>query len=543
MDSVISSRQRGNVYRWIYALKTKLNNGSTSKLELDVLSSGKKIALCALFSGKHVSLGLWHESVPLGDLGTCIIKECSEEEMQENLLPLFSRLCIYAFLGINDEDFMHLKISKVEESLRSKISKARVYEAAFNILFYAACHSRLIRNKHQHKLKELVDEMLHEIGAEATESLMKSLASLSIHGLNLSYCSRLSDSMVSNSWRIHCYCQRSEMERKSFYGVADESLEYALNHQLLQCIFSLDSVVSMEDCIKVELKIDNLKCKSLQLDSYEAIPRKLEKEWYFPAKIRITMGPEEDCNSGVHDISLGTSSQNPRVSGSEARSNEIAVNFQLGVTSSLSFGFRDGRTITSNHERKNWRNDRRSTTTAATLEFTLRDNYGKDVVDFEPRNRNQGYKACQALAQGMEPDRPFTQDGGVRFEQDVCGPPMMWRLRSDRNLKRGTLKWFVEVEIWLGYYPNKYDTHYMEIRYQKFRELVELSLVQDSSPVPQPTSVQLFRDTAPHPTELQPFLLFLMIIFRLLHLFLMVIFRLFHLSLMVIFGLLRLVLI
>ncbi|GLJ28257.1 hypothetical protein SUGI_0555240 [Cryptomeria japonica] len=352
----------GETLRYSF-LQAGTNNDSTSKLELDVLSSGKKIALCALFSGKHVSLGLWHESVPLGDLGTRLIEECSEEEMQENLLPLFSRLCIYAFLGVNDEDIMHLKISKVEESLRSKISKARVYEAAFNILFHAACHSRLIRNNHQHKLKELTDEMLHEIGAEATESLKKSLASLRMHhGLNLSYCSRLSESIVSNSWRIHCYCPRSEMERKSFYGVADESIEYALNHQLLQYMFSLDSVVSMEDCIKVELKIDNLKCKCLQLDSYKAIPKKLEKEW-------------------------------------------------------------DGRTITSNHERKNWRNDRRSTTTAATLEFTLRDNYGKDVVDFEPRNRNQDYKACQALAQGMESDRPFTQMEELDLSKMCTGHP------------------------------------------------------------------------------------------------------------------------
>ncbi|GLJ28258.1 hypothetical protein SUGI_0555280 [Cryptomeria japonica] len=552
-----------NVFGWICGLKAEFSNGSTLKLELLELSSGKKITLCAEFIGKHVYLGLWlesvgfGESVPLGELGTCLIEECSKKQMRQNLLPLFSRLCIYAFLGVTHKDIVDLKIrgrkkekisqEEIDGLLRLEIEpdtiEPGVYKPAFNTLFYAVSYSCLIHRiqqadeieYHKVKLKELGAEILQEIGPEATESLMKSLVSKytrilsdyeggKVDELKISYTSSL-----DNSWGIHCYCPRLEMEREIYDGDASEPLEYALSHQLLQCMLRLDNVVNIQaDCIKVELKIGHLHCKALQLDPYRSLPRKLQKEWYFPAKIRLTMGPE--CKSGVHDLSLGAPSQNPSASISKAKTNEIALQVQVGSGMPLlNVGFKDARTTSSTHTRKNWHCDRsKPRATQGRLEWTLYDNfYGKSVFNYEPCCTKL-YKAIKTFAEAVGSDIPFTQDGGIIFEGDMCETPMTWWLKGDLDGK--TLKWFVEVEIWLAYYPNEYRTEYMEIRYQKFRERVDLSLVssvkdslpqptsmqlvQDTAPqpttmhlvqdsLPQPTSMQLVQDTAPHPTELQ----------------------------------------
>ncbi|KAH9324826.1 hypothetical protein KI387_005004, partial [Taxus chinensis] len=114
-------------------------------------------------------------------------------------------------------------------------------------------------------------------------------------------------------WTVNTYFPRLSIElRVPSNKRRDAEMEYALSHQLLHCEiqFHHPNIVNT-DRIDVEFSIDNLRCQSFQLNSINPIRSNLKDEWYFPAKITLTVSPE--YRSHMHAVSLASSSPNPEV--------------------------------------------------------------------------------------------------------------------------------------------------------------------------------------------------------------------------------------
>ncbi|KAH9295171.1 hypothetical protein KI387_038759 [Taxus chinensis] len=474
--------------------------GSTESINLPMID-GKRLSLDALIiANGEVLLGLWWANECLAKLGAYSFGDCSEEAMQQNLFPLFFKLSIYAFLRVTFTEFG--EFHRWDMGLGT--IESETYKQAFNSVFAAASYSLLHAKINQPstdvvlQLQKLAEQTAKEtlaiIGPHATDCLLKSLAAEFtkirlldgqpewISPFEVSYSSRLDE-----LWTVNAYCPRLSMElwvpsneRK------DADLEYALSHQLLHCEIQFRHQNRVNtDRIDVEFSIRNLRCQSFQLNSINPIRSNLEDEWYFPAKITLTVSPE--YRSRMHAVSLASSSPNPEVIVTIERSYEAT--FKAEKTPAE---FKVGRKKSHALRLTNWVFDHSAVNnTEGRFEWTLYDNSnGIPVFSHKPPqfktwnpntwSRGKAYKAFRAIAQGGREGsvRPFTSKGGVVFSRDLYGKPITWKFKRDLMEGRRTMKWNVEGEIWMAYYPNKYATNttnrYMETRYHKFCQQVEL---------------------------------------------------------------------
>ncbi|GLJ28247.1 hypothetical protein SUGI_0555130 [Cryptomeria japonica] len=498
----------GDVHGWIIDLECEL--GKVTKLRpVDALSVEiGPISLDAQCIGnEQVSLRLCRDSLSVCELGIYRVQYSSEEEMQQNLRPLFFRLCIYAFLRVNHENIVDLKEKlgwkrirneDIEKLMRmdtdAQTIEPSIYKQAFNKIFSAASYFHFNSGRDngignpESELKELTAETLRNLRPDAACNLVKSLASkfteillkykkgILKNDFKISY-----SSSIEGLWTIRCYCPPLAMNKKIRYWKMGRDLKYTLGYQLLDCTLRLRHDVKIQkDLVEVELKIENLQCRAVQMNSDNPIPNKLGRERYFPAKISVTTGPQTEVFA-LDAVNSGASSSNPTVIFSESSSIGGGYQTQLEAGTKEGIKLTVGATVTHNHtntttsERRNWDFEASvPDNKQGKFQWTLyHHSYQKNpMFRHSPKHRDQQYKAFKELAHGGGPTSPFTEEGGVEFGGDKYGAPIKWTFLKE--IKGQTLDWFVECEIWMAYYPNEYSTRCMEIRYQKFRELLQL---------------------------------------------------------------------
>lgn len=250
----------------------------------------------------------------------------------------------------------------------------------------------------------------------------------------------------------------------------DSVLQYILSHQQLEATVQLHHRVTFhEDCIEVEVRIDNLRCDVSQLAFSKTSG--VSEERHFPSRVSVTIAPEK--GSDVLLMRLSKSSDNPSrdisthkiLKGSLERSKVIPTLKASAIV---------GSTVNMS----SWKFEQSGEGNRGTLEWTLYDNVnGKEVATYK---RSVGtlmdpkgwFRERYCKANG-----PFTAKGGVVFASDLYGQSMTWLLK--RCLEGKKLQWNVRTCIWLTYWPNVYKTSYCESRYLEVCHLLELPLFSD----------------------------------------------------------------
>ncbi|XP_059069978.1 uncharacterized protein LOC131859835 [Cryptomeria japonica] len=416
-----------DVYEWICRACGWKGRGIESN-ELSFFYDGiYSVSLCAKPYEEKMSLtfNFLEGNNFLGkyEIGRYDMGNCSEESMQNNLLPVLLWMFIDPFLlrsskVICTEAFSRFLDMFRELKLEPRIIDPRMYRLVFNSLICAGC--TLFPNP-------MDDELVLEILAQTQQN------TLILMGLEGTH---------------------------RFMG---------LNNHQLQCALQFEPVVNVcSDCIKVSLHLDNVRCDVLSLEGIsDKSIRGLPKERHFPAKICLTIGPENGFS--VQGVSLSVSSSNPITDIGKGYAREAAVQTDM-------VGVKASKSTTSTERIKKW-NFQHSVfnNTNAKLDWTLYDSTtGKPVFKTEPPKISIfSGKSVSSF------DKAFTEEGGVVFARDDYGKPITWKIY--RNFEGQTLKWIVQASIWLTYWPKAYGIHYFETKRHDFRQVVALTLSQPSS--------------------------------------------------------------
>ncbi|XP_057848431.1 uncharacterized protein LOC131058874 [Cryptomeria japonica] len=511
-----------DVYEWICLACGWKGRGIESN-ELTFFYDGKySVSLCAKPYEEKMSLtfNFLEGNNFLGkyEIGRYDIGNCMEESMQNNLLPVLLWMFIDPFIlrsskVICTEAFSRFLDMFRELKLEPRIIEPKKYRLVFNSLICAGC--TFFPNPMD---DELVLEILAQtqqntlilMGLEGTHRFMGFLAStlflfsFSSSKFHRSWTqsifkressnqrlwmqwifervSRISyNSSTEGSWIITSYSPLSALKTEEKYSgfrekahlkwadVDRDRLRWGLNNHQLQCTLQFEPVVNVcSDCIKVSLHLDNVRCDVLSLEgiSDESI-RGLPKERHFPAKICLTIGPENGFS--VQGVSLSVSSSNPITDIGKGYNYEAAVQTDM-------VGLKASKSTTSTERIKKW-NFQHSVfnNTNAKLDWTLYDSTtGKPVFKTQPPKISIfSGKSVSSF------DKAFTEEGGVVFARDDYGKPVTWKIY--RNFEGQTLKWIVRASIWLTYWPNAYGIHYCETKRHDFRQVVDLTLSHSSS--------------------------------------------------------------
>ncbi|GLJ52273.1 hypothetical protein SUGI_1111960 [Cryptomeria japonica] len=225
----------------------------------------------------------------------------------------------------------------------------------------------------------------------------------------------MSYSPISSLRTTGRYLGFREQAHLKWADVERPRLRWGLNNNQLQCVLQFEPVVTVcSDCITVSLHLDNVRCDVLPLDriSDNKSIHCLPNERHFPAKICLTIGPENGC--AVRSVSLTVSSANPATDIGNASTSEAAIQTDLigyTVSNSTTFTERINRWYLNHSVINN---------TDAKIDWTRYDPITKKpVVDSEPpRISAWTKKAVSSIYKAS------TQRGTVVFTKDDYPRPI-----------------------------------------------------------------------------------------------------------------------
>eukprot|EP01018_Ginkgo_biloba_P004795 Gb_17355 [translate_table: standard] len=240
--------------------------------------------------------------------------------------------------------------------------------------------------------------------------------------------------------------------------IKDDRLLFALRYQHLEAVIQLRYRMKRlnQDCIEVEVEIDNVRCDVFQLASSALMEnRGIPEEKHFPSKIFVDIAP---LSTGILSMSLSKSSDNPTHELKRERGVDMSVDMgvpkvqaKFKVTASEALAMR----------MKKWNMEQCGTGNVGTFQWILCDTTnGKEVA---------GSKPPKAWFKNILP-KPFKRREVV-FAGDKYSKSIIWRVRNEMEGK--TLKWEVGGRIWVTFWPNKYKTSYSETRYVDFCLLLQ----------------------------------------------------------------------
>ncbi|KAF2308531.1 hypothetical protein GH714_010380 [Hevea brasiliensis] len=216
----------------------------------------------------------------------------------------------------------------------------------------------------------------------------------------------------------------------------DSVLKYALAHQQLEAILQLEYSVSFsEGCIRVKVRVDNLRFHVAKLGFKKNDDADYADERHFVSRARVWVGPEVGATYVV-GMSLGRSTDN----------GEREVEMQ--------------RVMKGNYE------DSRAPkvkTRARMATRTKMKNWSGGGNNNGARNRYNGQT------------RPFTKTRGLVFAGDEYGEGVEWRL--NKEMEGSVLKWRIGGQIWVSYWPNEVKSSYFESRCVEWCNEVDLPLI------------------------------------------------------------------
>ncbi|GLJ54899.1 hypothetical protein SUGI_1178790 [Cryptomeria japonica] len=409
------------------------------------------LELCALYDNGQVSLSFQLLNIGsmehrlIADFGrTFDIEKRKQEAMEYNLILLSSLL------------FWEFELGK-DETMGSSCSKilAQAQQKALLLIGPAGAHRFMYLWASRFSAESLV--------------CPKEYPSM----LRISY-----NTNIGGFWRISSYSPLLSMETSKESQIEESRLQQALSYHLLHCIFQFGHDVKLSlEWIEVCLKMDNVRCDVFPLDpmyfdlEFMNIIAEFTNERHFPAKICLTIGPENGCD--VHSVSLTLSSHNSLTKNS--RKNKIGINGP-GIKAS---------TKTSSTETiNNWGFEQSVVNYSdAKIDWTLYDSStGKAVFNNGPPKFSVLGPKTWFTNRYSKASRAFTEEGGVVFAKDNFGNPIIWRL--NRDLEGQTLKWIVKGSIWITYWPNAQHTRFSETRRHDFRQELDLTLPKSSASTP-----------------------------------------------------------
>ncbi|GLJ52270.1 hypothetical protein SUGI_1111930 [Cryptomeria japonica] len=377
-----------DVYEWICRACGWKGRGIESN-ELSFFYDGiYSVSLCAKPYEEKMSLtfNFLEGNNFLGkyEIGRYDMGNCSEESMQNNLLPVLLWMFIDPFLlrsskVICTEAFSRFLDMFRELKLEPRIIDPRMYRLVFNSLICAGC--TLFPNP-------MDDELVLEILAQTQQNTLILMGLEGTHRFMGFLASTLFLFSFSSS-KFHRSCTQSSFKREPsnqrlwmqwiFERVSRISYNSSSEGSWLQCALQFEPVVNVcSDCIKVSLHLDNVRCDVLSLEGIsDKSIRGLPKERHFPAKICLTIGPENGFS--VQGVSLSVSSSNPITDIGKGYAREAAVQTDM-------VGVKASKSTTSTERIKKW-NFQHSVfnNTNAKLDWTLYDSTtGKPVFKTEP---------------------------------------------------------------------------------------------------------------------------------------------------------------
>ncbi|GLJ52278.1 hypothetical protein SUGI_1112030 [Cryptomeria japonica] len=513
-----------DVYDWI-CRPCQWKEGMVEPLELTVFADSKySVLLRAKPSDGKMSLSFYFlegvTSIGKYEIGRYDIGNCSEESMQNNLLPVLLWLFIDPFILRSSQVICEAAFSAYldmfrEMKLEGGIIEPTKFGLVFNSLISAGCTFftndmgdelvfEILAQTQQntlilmdlggtHRFMGILGSTLFlfsylssNFGLSLTRRILKRNSSIQESYMQLIFerVSRISyNSSNERSWMIMSYCPLSSLKPTARYSgfrekahlqwadVERESILWGLNNNQLQCVLQFEPKVKLcPDCIEVSLHMDNVRCDVYSLDmiSDNKSIRRLPNERHFPAKICLIIGPEN--GSAVQSVSLSASSPNPTT--------DILTGSTSGATiqSDRTTGFNVSRSTTYTERISRWdSNHSVVNNTEAKIEWIRYDPITKSpVFDSEPpKISTWTRKDLRSIYKSS------THRGTVVFTRDDYPKPITWRLY--RNLEGQTLKWKVQAFIWLTYWPNTEGIRYSETRCHDFRQLVDLTLQESSS--------------------------------------------------------------
>ncbi|GLJ52284.1 hypothetical protein SUGI_1112140 [Cryptomeria japonica] len=375
------------------------------------------------------------------EIGRYDMGNCSEESMQNNLLPVLLWMFIDPFIlrsskVICTEAFSRFLDMFRELKLEPRIIEPKKYRLVFNSLICAGC--TFFPNPMD---DELVLEILAQtqqntlilMGLEGTHRFMGFLVSTL-------FLFSFSSSKFHRSWTQSIFKRESSNQRLWMQWIFERVSRISYNSStegswIITSYSPLSSLKTEETYSgfrkKAHLKwadLDNIRCDVLSLEGIsDKSIRGLPKERHFPAKICLTIGPENGFS--VQGVSLSVSSSNPITDIGKGYAREAAVQTDMvGVKASKSTTFTE-RIKKWNFQHSVFNN------TNAKLDWTLYDSTtGKPVFKTEPPKISIfSGKSVSSF------DKAFTEEGGVVFARDDYGKPITWK--NYRNFEGQTLKW------------------------------------------------------------------------------------------------------
>jgi len=221
--------------------------------------------------------------------------------------------------------------------------------------------------------------------------------------------------------------------------------------------------------IEVQIGLANVICDVLQLLPTANPEERVAKEKHFPSQISVKVTLLEQCN--IISTFDSTCTNNKSFQISRETNSTKGLNFQIG-RSGPTFGY----SVTSGSKEglstsfTPWMFEQIPRVNEGKYLYSLSDiNTGKKVTESRPSQKNNGL--CLDMDSFLS--CAFNAEGGIA----ICTEEgITWKLGPKMEGK--TLRWEVEGEIWVTYWPNKYKGSYSENRRLSFSDTLEMDLTR-----------------------------------------------------------------
>ncbi|GLJ25371.1 hypothetical protein SUGI_0485730 [Cryptomeria japonica] len=329
--------------------------------------------------------------------------------------------------------------------------------------------------------KETLKSFLVSMGADLEENFMRSLGYMYTKFICLNPEQQRFDPLTyscstSGYCAVRGYAPLLAMKNSQTHlqfqlpSTEDAVLQYVLSHQQMEAVIQLKyRAVVLNDCVEIEMSVDNVRCTVTQLAFGKTAA--VSEEEHFPSKISLCLAPHDAAP--VLMVTLNKSSANPVKKMTSHR-------FLLGTDYHSKFPvFVKSRCVNetsySTDYVSSWKYEQSSEGKQGILEWVLYDNErGKEVASCRDCKGGGGVDSKRWWRERYRKGtRPFTAEGGVVFASDEYGQSVVWRLNKS-CLQENCLKWSVKGCIWVSYWPNTYNTDYCETRYVEICEQVDL---------------------------------------------------------------------
>ncbi|KAJ9135318.1 hypothetical protein P3X46_032519 [Hevea brasiliensis] len=251
----------------------------------------------------------------------------------------------------------------------------------------------------------------------------------------------------------------------------DSVLKYALAHQQLEAILQLEYSVSFsEGCIRVKVRVDNLRFHVAKLGFKKNDDADYADERHFVSRARVWVGPEVGATYVV-GMSLGRSTDNGE------REVEMQSVMKGNYEDSRAPKVKTRARMATRTKMKNWRWDQDAEGNSVIFDAVLYNNTtDHEVATSKMVNNNSGggnNNGARNRYNGQT--RPFTKTRGLVFAGDEYGEGVEWRL--NKEMEGSVLKWRIGGQVWVSYWPNEVKSSYFESRCVEWCNEVDLPLI------------------------------------------------------------------